>query len=547
MLGNLPLHGRKPLLPLVFGILLVSCSSDDSSATGSDLESFASFDDLPNCTAKREGEKANVEDEGVAYVCTDGRWTEMAAVYASEDDLPNCSGKRSGEKAYVESTTSTWTCADGFWSEDPDGSPLVIDVVYRDFNSGHSDFENFSEEYMEHSSAILKGGYVGYDVAWAADEDYHLTCGNQVSTTGVALGADGLPKKIDPFLPDYLQDVSTQEVLKYGGCLSDSTSKAERRGFLNATSTTAPICEEKLVNWDNPVYVTPGMVKSFLKFDAGKDGKIDMLDGVHVRKAADLCDNKNFDQWFADVEGVNLRVNSTLELAYDGDSYVFSRTWNNDGFFPLDAIDPATLERTGDAPCNAEIQPNGKCETFGPQSFSTYCPPYAYKWASTQYDFMGASTAGLCSQWLERGGPRATKAAVSLTKKWPADENGVNFAAVHLRNYHYSMMGHLPFTYNAKKGGYLDFASSEDIWVYVDGVLVSDLGGTHIPAPGRVDMALLAQNNHGCHADEPLSAYENCNGAGDGGWADGSTHHIHIFKMSRNTNGADFYIRTNLK
>lgn len=523
------------ILPLSL-LALASCSSDEASVEANDIPGYASYEELPNCTAKRDGETAIVEDENRIYTCTGGRWTEGDAYYTSEEDLPNCSKKREGEVAFIAETSSTWTCTDGSWEENPDGSPLIIDVVYRDFKADHSDFENFAEEYIDHSEEILKSGYVGYDVAWASDEEYHSTCGNQQSKTGVVLGADGLPKKINPYLPDYLQDVSTEKDLKYGGCKADTTVTAEKRGFLNATNSTASGCDG-IENWSNPVYVTPGMVQSHLIFDSAKKGKVDMLDGVHIQKAAELCDNKNFDQWFVDVDGVNLRTNATLELAYEAGDYVYSRTWNNDGFFPLDE------------PCNAEIQPNGKCENFGPQSFTIYCPPYDYRWASSQFDADGMSTSTLCSEWLKRGGPKATKAASSVVKNWEVGEDGSNFAANHLRNYHYSMLAHLAFAYSTegKQRQFFEIASSEDVWIYVDGVLVVDLGGPHIPAPGKVDIALLAANNHGCNPGEPLANYENCDGAGDKGWAEGSVHHVHIFKMSRNTNGADFYIRTNLK
>ena len=87
----------------------------------------------------------------------------------------------------------------------------------------------------------------------------------------------------------------------------------------------------------------------------------------------------------------------------------------------------------------------------------------------------------------------------------------------------------------------LKFISSGDLWVFVDGVLVIDLGGTHLPAPGSVKLQTLAQNNHGCHAGEPLAMYSNCRGAADDtGWADGSTHHLHFFVANRQTEISDF-------
>jgi fibro-slime domain-containing protein len=83
------------------------------------------------------------------------------------------------------------------------------------------------------------------------------------------------------------------------------------------------------------------------------------------------------------------------------------------------------------------------------------------------------------------------------------------------------------------------------MWVYVDGVLVADMGGDHMPVPSKVSLRTLAENNHGCHAGEPLAEYENCNGSTEkDGWADGSVHHLHIFYANRQTNGSEIYIRT---
>ena len=87
----------------------------------------------------------------------------------------------------------------------------------------------------------------------------------------------------------------------------------------------------------------------------------------------------------------------------------------------------------------------------------------------------------------------------------------------------------------------LKFISSGDLWVFVDGVLVIDLGGTHLPAPGSVSIQTLAKNNHGCHVGEPLAMYTNCDGASDAtGWADDSWHHLHFFVANRQTEISDF-------
>jgi fibro-slime domain-containing protein len=78
-------------------------------------------------------------------------------------------------------------------------------------------------------------------------------------------------------------------------------------------------------------------------------------------------------------------------------------------------------------------------------------------------------------------------------------------------------------------------------------VLVVDLGGNHLAAPGAVNIQTLAQNNHGCHAGEPLADYTNCTGASDAtGWGEGSWHHLHFFYADRQTDGSNMLIRTSL-
>jgi len=89
--------------------------------------------------------------------------------------------------------------------------------------------------------------------------------------------------------------------------------------------------------------------------------------------------------------------------------------------------------------------------------------------------------------------------------------------------------------------------SDGDMWIFVDGILVVDLGGTHLPAPGKVDVEVLARNNHGCHTGEPLATYTNCSGASDlTGWADDTWHHLHIFYANRQSDGSNLYIRSSI-
>lgn len=54
------------------------------------------------------------------------------------------------------------------------------------------------------------------------------------------------------------------------------------------------------------------------------------------------------------------------------------------------------------------------------------------------------------------------------------------------RNQHYCFESHAKFTY--KKGLKFNFRGDDDIWVFIDNRLAVDLGGTHLAAPGYVDL-----------------------------------------------------------
>lgn len=448
-----------------------------------------------------------------------------------------------------------------------EASSLILDVVIRDFQQDHSDFENFSEEAVEHLDEIYN--YVtatgtamnafGFDAEWYAAMAYHSTCGNMYSFekygVGSQIGADGLPMQVNPVLPEYLQQVSVGPVLEYGECLQtvDARPGPHRlRGYKNALDNVAGVkCSDGNTNWANPVVYTPGMVDRFLLFEnKGDDGTIDMYEGVVIQKMNDRCDNRNFDQWFADVPSVNKRLNTVLEiprsLSENQDNFVYDFSYNNGGFFPLDSVNPVTQEWVVAKPCVESIQPTGSCEIFEPQSLSIFCPPYRYQYASTQEDLYGRNTSKLCQDWLNAGGPRAVNSEGSgHSAALQAATKNEFLGLQYLRNYGFTMMGYLQFLYKSSnqlpEPEEVKFVSSGDLWVFVDGVMAIDLGGTHLPAPGNINVSELAKNNHGCHAGEPLAMYSNCEGASDAtGWADDSWHHLHFFVANRQTEISDF-------
>ena len=431
---------------------------------------------------------------------------------------------------------------------------LQFDVVIRDFNVTHPDFENYSEEYAAgYGSDILNYGMPGYDADWMSRGAFHSTCGNSKSETGAKIGVDGKPMTVNPQLPAYLQGASTASALKYGEC-ADKT-----RGYSNGQNSSLESIKTASCAsagaWANEVYYTPGMVQPYLTFDPPTTGEYDMYDGVHIQKLSESCDNGNFGQWYEDVDGVNWRINKTLDLPSVGyNLYQVNYNYNNGGFAPLDSVKDGLYK--GVPACNPAAQVKGVdwtpintgCTQWGPQSLTIYCPPYNYQYASSQTDASGTNTSALCTHWLANGGPKNENGAQAAFSASGA------LGYKHLRNYSYTMMGYMKFKYRAsyqENGGEVfEFVADDDMWVFVDGVLVEDRGGVHssAPAPGSVNIRTLAENNHGCHVGEPLADFSNCMGASDEtGWGNSSWHHLHFFYAKRQNSGpSNLLIRSSI-
>ncbi len=457
-----------------------------------------------------------------------------------------------------------------------------LDIIIRDFQPNHPDFENFSEEYVSpgdspspcnsgmcrdniYNGSVCAGARCdGYDDLWYSYEALHKSCGNGRSKTGAQIGQDGYPMVPNSFLPSYLANmVSSSQPLEYGQCTEDGTFNGRavtKRGYAKVATGSdgqpavrGATCTGGTV-WENPVYYTPGMVMPYLFFsDVDGDGSVtgqdDMLDGVSILKMQDLCDNANFEQWYSDVAGVNKRTNAVLTIPRESDNsnfYVIDYNYNNGGYFPLDNVNPQTLNWVGPAECKTD-----KCETWGAQSLSIFCPPYDYQYAADQTDFLKQNTSDLCKGWLNAGGPRNPNAAVKAVESSP-------IGLSHLRNYNFTMMGYAKFKYNelnqTPNHEIFEFTGDDDMWIFVDGVLAVDLGGTHLSAPGKVDIAVLAANNHGCQPDPglvsfmgnpPLMNEANCV-PGTTKWQNNTWHHLHFFYADRQTDGSNMYIRTSL-
>lgn len=91
------------------------------------------------------------------------------------------------------------------------------------------------------------------------------------------------------------------------------------------------------------------------------------------------------------------------------------------------------------------------------------------------------------------------------------------------RNYHFSVYLGANFTYEAGKGQTFAFIGDDDVWVFIDGKLVVDLGGVHSAVHQHINVDRIA------------------------GLQNGQVYSLDFFFAERHTTQSNFRIETNLK
>ena len=114
------------------------------------------------------------------------------------------------------------------------------------------------------------------------------------------------------------------------------------------------------------------------------------------------------------------------------------------------------------------------------------------------------------------GGAGINASAMSYETRWYSPDPG--------RNQHFCFESHAKFTY--KKGQKFGVRGDDDIWIFIDGKLVIDLGGTHLAAPGYADLSRVKGKN-----GEPLVV--------------GKSYDIDIFFCDRRTTMSNMNIFSN--
>lgn len=108
----------------------------------------------------------------------------------------------------------------------------------------------------------------------------------------------------------------------------------------------------------------------------------------------------------------------------------------------------------------------------------------------------------------------------SSTAYFPLDNKGFGNYAATGHNFSFTSELHYPFTYRAASGGTLNFTGDDDVWVFIAGKLVVDIGGVHSASNGSVTL--------------------NTATAATLGLVDGKNYEIDVFQAERHTSGSNY-------
>lgn len=368
-----------------------------------------------------------------------------------------------------------------------------LDVIIRDFSVDHPDFEAFDADYPS------------YGYARQCAEDAVKGKSNAIHSDGLSvLGATAICQDFKAcYCPagtvGCAQSAMPNAPLKYGML---KCGDVWTRGYMHELRARTD-CKEDGGWWEKAVYVTAGMVQSRLAYGTVPPGADSAYYAYPVSTGPGRCHNDNFAQWFQDVPGINKRVEDVMTLDSIGNGrYEISADWNNaeKGYFPLDKYD---LDGVADT-------------TFGKQSLSIWCPAWDELYPGDN-----------CNYWRNNGGPKSTTAAWATVAQIPALGSKIH-------NYGFTMAGVAKFKYNPDAqngaGEIFEFVGDDDMWIFIDGQLVVDLGGTHTPSPAQINMNDVAL----------------ARGGEAGGWTTGSLHTINFFYADRQTDDSNLKLKMSL-
>ena len=350
---------------------------------------------------------------------------------------------------------------------------LYLKVIYRDFNSynpskaagqaqGHPDFEAFDAKYGDATTDPARCGSKGQP-AFAAD-----------------------PGLANQYYSWFQQN--------YGTLDNQGPKIGTYYNWVTAAS--------------RDVYPTLGMVANTLSktVSGEKYWESDLIDleGNEIpvykpSKARDACNNSRFDEWFYDVPGVNYRVEDELELQRipGTNKYTLDYShWHNPSTTPGTRGTAVTTDGLGNDFLPLDKYGNGNV-TVGDVSVG---------------ELYG------CQQTISYGSKGSEQAMPRTQSCSQAGQQGY-------RNFGYTMESHLMFSYYGTGDEHFEFQGDDDLWIFIDGELAADVGGTHLP----INANLNIQDYAAAH-----------------GWSPNTLHRMDIFYAERQSNGANLKLTVSL-